>query len=334
MVPTDPAAPAAPGDPKPPSAPKLTGCGIDSGFPGDEYCILPPPPGLGFQIHTGPSSYDDPDEVAKYVVDAGQETVEFISATAGNEEDVYFYGRQYRMRPGSHHLIVSEAGGGGGSVLGPGRRLGGSQNPAKDNPASGTPPESVGIGVPLAAHAPLSLNLHYFNASDHPVLKETWVNIWYVDPATVTKEAKEMFLWAQGAAVQPGATATVTNSREITEAGRVLTMYGHRHSNNVRFSAHLTHEGTRELVYDDYSWEEPAVLEFNSLTLNATPNPDAHRTGGHTGILELLPGDTLDWQCDVQNNREVPITFGENEAATSEMCILVGDALGPALLGF
>src|SRR5260221_4413132 len=103
MVPTDPAAPAAPGDPKPPSAPKLTGCGIDSGFPGDEYCILPPPPGLGFQIHTGPSSYDDPDEVAKYVVDAGQETVEFISATAGNDEDVYFYGRQYRMRPGSHH---------------------------------------------------------------------------------------------------------------------------------------------------------------------------------------------------------------------------------------
>jgi hypothetical protein len=47
-----------------------------------------------------------------------------------------------------------------------------------------------------------------------------------------------------------------------------------------------------------------------------------------------LPGDTLEWECEVVNQNDFVVTFGENEGATSEMCILVGDAIGPPLLGF
>jgi hypothetical protein len=334
VEPTDPAAKLLTGEPEPPSAPVLTGCGIDSGYAGDEFCILPPPPDKGFQIHYGPSNYDDPDEVAKYLIEAGGETNQFLPATAGNTEDVYFYGRQYRMRPGSHHLIVSQAGGGGGgSIIGMGRRLGGTQNPAKDNPSQGTPPENVGVGVPLEANAPLSLSLHYFNSTDHALLKEIWVNFWYIDAEKVTQEAKEIFIWAQGTPLDPGMKETVTGTWPITDTGRVLTMYGHRHSNNVRFSAYRNRGGERELVYDDYSWEDPTVFEYNSETLNPTPAAASGKPGGHTGILDLKVGDVLEWQCDVENKRSVQISFGENEAATSEMCILVGDAVGPALLG-
>jgi hypothetical protein len=333
VEPTDPAAKLLTGDPEPASPPVLTGCGIDSGYAGDELCILPPPPDQGFQIHYGPANYDDPDEVAKYLINAGDETNQFLPATAGNTEDVYYYGRQYRMRPGSHHLIVSEAGNGTGAIIGAGRRLGGTQNPAKDNPGQGTSPEKVGVGIPLSANAPLSLSLHYFNSTDHALLKEVWVNFWYVDADKVTQEAKEIFIWAQGTPLDPGMKETVTGTWPITDAGRVLTMYGHRHSNNVRFSAYRTRGGEKELVYDDYTWEDPTVFEFNSETVNPEPAPGDGRPGGHTGILDLQVGDVLSWQCDVENKRSVQISFGENEAATSEMCILVGDAIGPALLG-
>jgi hypothetical protein len=119
----------------------------------------------------------------------------------------------------------------------------------------------------------------------------------------------------------------VRGKKTITEAGRILTLYGHRHSNNVRFAAYLN----GELVFDDYDWLEPAVFEFNSLTEN--PAPNGSRAGAKSGMLELKAGDVIEWQCDITNRHAEAITFGENEAVTSEMCILVGDAIGPGLMG-
>jgi hypothetical protein len=306
------------------------GCGLNTDWDGDEYCIAAPPPELGFQVHYGPLSYDDPVEVQKYLMAPGIDTNIFEPATAGNTTDVYFYKRQYRMRPGSHHLIVTA--GTQTSIAATGRRLGGSQNVLKDNPKGAIPPENVGIGVPLAAQSKLTLNLHHFNGQQNPILREAWVNFWYVDPATVTQEAKEIFLWAGafGQSIAPGASGTVRGKKTITEAGRILTLYGHRHSNNVRFAAYLN----GELIFDDYEWKEPAVFEFNSLTDNPAPEVGSGKAGAATGMLELKAGDVLEWQCDIENRHNEPITFGENEAVTSEMCILVGDALGPALLGF
>jgi hypothetical protein len=279
-------------------------------------------------VHYGPKSYDDQAEVEKYLIDPGIDTNIFTDPIiAGNNSDIYFYKRQYRMRPGSHHLIVM--GEGQGSILGTGRRLGGSQNSIKDNPKGRIPPENVGIGMPLKANANLILNLHHFNGQSKPLLREAWVNFLYIDPTTVKQEAKEIFLWAFGQAIPPGGRATVRGKKTISEAGRILTLYGHRHSNNVRFSAYVN----GRLVFDDYDWKEPAVFEFNSLTENPAPEISAGRAGALSGKLELNVGDLLEWQCDIENHHSEPITFGENEAITSEMCILVGDAVGPALLG-
>ncbi|HMJ10725.1 MAG TPA: hypothetical protein VK524_04920 [Polyangiaceae bacterium] len=304
-----------------------SGCGLATQWGGDENCIMPPPAELGFQLHYGPSNYDDAAEIQKYLIPSSVDTNIYEPVTAGNTSDIYFYKRQYRMRPGSHHLIVS--GEGQGSILGTGRRLGGSQNSIKDNPVGEIPPENRGIGMPLAAGARLILNLHHFNSTPEPLLREAWVNFWYIDAADVKQEAKEIFLWAFGSAIAPSAKATVRGKKTISEAGRILTLYGHRHSNNVRFSAYLN----GELVFDDYDWREPAVFEFNTLTNNPTPNLGSGRAGARTGTLELKAGDVLEWECDIENHHAEPITFGENEAITSEMCILVGDAVGPALMG-
>jgi hypothetical protein len=317
-----------------PEGPAMDECGLDTLYPGDEVCILPPPEGEGFQLYYGPGGdYDDPDAVAPYLVDGYADVEVNAPVTSGNTEAVYYFKRQYRMRPGSHHLIVFESGG-AGSFFGGGRRLGGSQNTVKDNPAGEVPPENEGIGMPLAANASIILNLHHFNGTPDPILKEVWVNFWYVDGDAVTKEAREMFLWAQGGSVQPGASATADATLTITEPGRILTAYGHRHANNVRFSAWRRRGDARDLAIEDYDWEEPAVLEFNSITTNAPPDSSTFTPGGHTGILDLAPGDVIEWECEVVNNNDFTISFGQNEAVNSEMCILVGDAIGPQLMNF
>src|SRR5262245_27805111 len=212
------------------AGPSTAGCNLNSGWPGDEFCIPPPPEGQGFQLHYGPSHYDDPNEVSKYLIAPGIDTEIDLPFTSGNRTDVYFYKRQYRMRRGSHHLIVSTPG--VGSALGTERRLGGSQNVVKDNPAGNVPPENIGIGMPLAASSALNLNLHHFNGGAEPLLREAWVNFWYVDAGAVTEEAKEIFLRADASGVPPGGRVTVRGSRAIDQEGRILTLYGHRHSNN------------------------------------------------------------------------------------------------------
>jgi hypothetical protein len=45
-------------------------------------------------------------------------------------------------------------------------------------------------------------------------------------------------------------------------------------------------------------------------------------------------GDYLEWECEVNNKQSITITYGQNEALNSEMCILVGDLIGPAIIAF
>src|SRR5262249_4817810 len=140
------------------AGPPAPACGNTNGqYAGDQYCILPPPPDQGFQIHYGPDDYDDPMDVEQYLLQPGDETNIFVPTTSGNATDVFYYKRQYRMRPGSHHLIISEGSGSGGFAAA-GRRLGGSQNPSKDNPEGPAAPENAGIGIPLKADDPLTIN--------------------------------------------------------------------------------------------------------------------------------------------------------------------------------
>ena len=310
------------------------GCNLHTKYLGDENCILPPPEDKGFQVHYGPKDYDDPVEVAKYLVPPGQDTTVQGNVTAGNKTDVYFYKRQYRMRPGSHHLIVYDSAGGSGGVIGTGRRLGGTQNQVKDNPTGPMPPENEGIGMPLKANAQLRLDIHHYNGTDEPILREAWINFWYVPTASVKQEAKEMFLMASGPTIAPNQRVVVKGERSVPTDGRILTTYGHRHSNNVRFSAWRTRGADKKQIYEDYDWKEPKVLEYNTLTTNPAPNATALTGGGYSGILDLKAGDKISWECEIVNKSGGTIIFNQNEAVTSEMCILIGDTIGVTISPF
>jgi hypothetical protein len=319
---TDPVLPVEP--PPEPAGLAMGECGLDTQWNGDEYCILPPPPDQGFQIHIGPSDYANPEP--QYVMEPGQEVTENWDDVSGNGQSVYYYWRQYRMRPGSHHLIVSSAG------L-QGRRLGGTQNSAKDNPDRGViAPENQGVGMQLAANTPISMSLHYLNYTDKPIIKEVWVNFWYRDAEDVTEAAKEMFSMAP-MGIQPGQHVLVHGTCPVSGTGRVLTLYGHVHANNHRFSAWRTRGGQKQLVYEMYDWEHPLVLEYSSIVDNTPADPTATIGGGWSGVLDLQPGDALEFECDITNDTG-QVFLGRNEALNDEMCILIGDTAGtnvPAL---
>ena len=266
-------------------------------------------------MHIGPSNYDNPEP--QYVLQPGQEVTESVAAVSGNDKDVYYYFRQYRMRPGSHHLIINAAG----------RRIGGSSNMAKDNPEGGViAPENKGVGMALAAHTPLDNSLHYFNFGDKPIIKEAWVNFWYRDKAEVTQPTSEVFSML-GMGIAPGTHVYKHGSCPITQPGRLLTIYGHVHAHNKRFSVWRTRGGQKTLLHEAYDWEHPNISEFSSTVMNPMPNPAKHTDGGFSGVVDLKAGDAVEFECDIVNDTST-IFLGQNEAENDEMCIMIGDTVG------
>jgi hypothetical protein len=254
----------------------------------------------------------------------GGELTETFTATTGNTTDVYYYWRQYRMRPGSHHWIIT---GGGGGL---GRRLGGSSNSAKDNPEAGViAPENEGVGMPLAARSTLSNSYHTFNFTDKPIIKEAWVNFWYRDAALVKEPTKEVFSML-GMGIGPGQHVNAHGTCNITTSGRFLTTYGHVHANNQRFSVWRTRGADKMLIHEAYDWEHPNISEYSTTVTNPPLNPTAKADGGFSGIVDLMPGDKIDFECEIINNTN-SVFVGLNEAEDDEMCILIGDTVGASI---
>jgi hypothetical protein len=306
-------------------------CGLDTQWEGDEFCIKPPPEDKGFQLHIGPSDYENPGD--EYILQPGEENVVDMQGTSGNKEDIYYFFRQYRMRPGSHHVIVTASGGEGpggaiGGFGGGGRRIGGTQNLAKDNPEGGiSAPENEGVGMPLAANSTLNLNMHYYNVTDKPIIREVWINFWYKDAADVTEPALQLFSPTSVTAAVAHSHVVVGASCEVPSAGRILTLYGHRHYNNKRFSVFRTRGGEKELIFNDYDAAHPGVIEYSSLIDNEVPDLTMNKPGGLSGPLEIQAGDIIDFECEIVNNTDKNFT-GANEANDDEMCIMVGETVG------
>jgi hypothetical protein len=300
-------------------------CGLKTQFPGDQFCILPPPREKGFQIHVGPTEYANPDP--KYVLAPGEETTTDFQVTSTNDKPVHFYFRQFRMRPSAHHNIISLTTGGG---FGMGRRIGTSNSLSEDSPKGGVvAPENTGVGIPLEANATINVNLHSINVTDKPMLRELWINFWYRDSSEVTEQVEQMF--------QTGSTTFAVQPRQdtvlgpfkctISGEGRMLWFYGHRHANNVRFSAWRNRGSQRDLFYEGLHWEEPIVLEYSSTVKNRTPDRTMGIEGGWSGILDMKAGDVLEWECHIINKTDEILRF-TNETYTGEMCIMDAELVG------
>jgi hypothetical protein len=329
------------------------GVGKPSGFDGDDSCLAPPADGEGLQLHIGPSSYDDPDVINAvddkgaplWVLQPGDEPTNVYHMYTPNTEGVYFFEQVYRMRPGSHHMIIatsSDTTGAEGwrpdsfNIV---NAIGGTQHVAEEFPPGGkVAPEDVGIARGLQPHTALDIQLHFYNNTDTPKLREAWVNLIYKPKSEVTNVLGYLGGFAP-VNVPPHTTTQVSGACDMKNAvlgqgqttERIVTLFGHAHSHNTRFAVYWDKaDGTSEVVYDAYDWSEASTFTFNSLIQNPAPDPVTKKSGAHSGQLILGPGDKLRYTCDINNDTNITLLPTE-KVFTGEMCNLFGTVAG---LGF
>jgi hypothetical protein len=356
-----PVMPAPASDPKtpadPPAAPNPTsadpswpdprgGCPeLKSGFMGDETCIAPPPAGQGVQIHIGPNDYKNSAEVAAFVLHAGEESSECWSYHTPNAEDVYFQGWTLSGRPGTHHIFNSmlkiEVSDGGGFHICVDAGLGNSQDRLGSLPGAAkaymprTPvaPENKGLGQRLKAKTPSEADMHYFNFTDRDILREFWLNLYFIPKAEVTQEPIEVrgmggLSWV-GLPIAPGTDAVYKYECPINADGRLISMLGHYHAHGKRETISIRRSsGAREKLYEMYNYTNAAVFPFDSLTKN--PPLAAGVDGAVSGPVYVKAGDVLEWECHIVNDSNVALTYSNN-VKEGEMCNLFGMSVGPEI---
>jgi hypothetical protein len=318
-------------------------------FPGDDFCVLPPPADKGTQLHVGPSDYAD--VPAEFLMQPGEEKVEYYYINATTTDDHYYYRTNLRMRAGSHHMIIrvqSDDHVDGWSaeqdLLGTlradtatNRSFGGSQRPDEDRPTGtlAVPPENTDIGELLEKGQQFDFNLHHFNLTQAPILREVWVNVWYKPQSEVKRQIQGISIVGNPRDLNiPAHEHRVLHySCPVTGPVRIITLNGHRHASTSRFGAWVVRaDGTTQSVYESFNYNDMPTYQFDSLSKNPVPSVDTKTDGGATGLLELDAGDQMHFVCDVTNKLDQPLKFA-NEVETGEMCILFGTRIGASLCG-
>jgi hypothetical protein len=326
-------------------------CNLSSGYPGDDLCILPPAPRIGFQYHFGPSNYKDPNEVAKYLLQPGDEKTECAFLEGVNTETAYIQEYHSRLRPGSHHLLnyvqptngapvhISTAPEACSQPLNF-RMLFGATSSKMDVTRASPGPENDGLAVQLGPKQQVVLQLHVINATNQPILREAWANFRYADPSQVTQLA-DPIQFAGGLISSIPVGETVINSGTAAVPAnaapdfRLVAAIPHFHAHTTDFKVYATRAGVRQLILEQFGTldipYEPYLVQYNSTTQNTLPNEATRTRGAYSGILHLQPGDTIDWECTQTNDGigangtrfTTPLQFTE-QAYTGEMCSLFG----------
>lgn len=259
------------------------------------------------------------------------------------------------MRPGSHHMIVSTADansmqgqwGPGAPGFLSGKNMPGAQRPDENNPKSlAKPMEDDGYYMSVPANPGMQFNMHHFNASDNPILKEAWTNLWWeTDARTELRDILGLdFGQTAGLAVAPDTTADLHYSWPVSAEFRLVTIFGHRHAWTTNFSGWIANKGMNQIFYQSYNWLDEPTYRYDSQTMNPVPAPDKRTDGAASGLLKVPAGSTLHFNCHIEYTEERAKSEGApspksngtlrfaNEAFTAEMCILFGSTTNVQLL--
>jgi len=315
-------------------------------YPGDEYCILPPPPDKGVQYGVHPqgdkwyaqvstgdmSGYENLSDA--WLMKDGEEEQANYETKAPTTQAQNFYRSYARMRAGSHHMIINSdpakpgnetwvpvsAGGlldaaAGLALLG----LPGAQRPDENRPPSlEKPAEDAGLFRVLPAAAKITFNMHHFNAQGKTILKEAWTNLWWEEDARVTLHGMRGLEVGQvlTMAIPPGATQDFHYSWNITQPVRLVEAFGHRHAWTTNFSAWVENpDGKNEIVYQSFQWLDEPTYRYDSVTKNPTPAPENRADGAHSGVRMLMPGQKLHFNCHIEFTPERAATEKAPEPA-------------------
>jgi hypothetical protein len=330
-------------------------------FPGDDFCILPPPPDKGVQVGVHPqgasywdkmwagdfADYSNSELTKPYEMAPGTEVVQTYYTTATNEKANNYFRIDTRMRPGSHHLVswfprapVKEGWGSLSDVsIYDGTPFYNVQSTHSDRPSAvENAPEDKGLGMAFAATTPVALQLHHINATAARMLRESWINVWWCPSGEALTPVQTQ---AMTAPIDYPPNKVTENTQSMTAMGdmRIVSLFGHRHAWTTRFSTQLTRaDGTTEDVYESFSWLEMPTYQFDSVTTNPAPRVAIKADGSVSGIMTLHAGDKLTYTCHVDTTEanasalgvSIPtsnLKFG-NEAIGAEMCVLYLETTG------
>ena len=319
-------------------------CRVDTGYPGDDFALCAPDPNEGMIMHYGPSTYDDPAELEHYLIPPGVEDENCMFAHTPNAEDRFVTNYRGRMRPNSHHLIVttietdvvdSEVPGpcNLGDAVGT-RWLVGSQDPQidvaigglgltdGDVPQEGDP--DYGLAQEILARTPVRLDMHYVNTTDETLLREAWISFDYVEERDVVNLV-DMITFFQGEiAVPPQSSFTTARGLCTAPTDRYVGLLtGHAHEKMTRVSVwHHDTAGSERLVYETYDWAEPGNLFYRDGLENPVPSPEAGAHGGSSGYLFVKAGESVSFECEYFNPTTVEAGLGET--TKDEMCNIFG----------
>jgi hypothetical protein len=321
-------------------------CPTNSSFVGDGQCLAPPAATEGFQLHYGPSDYDDPAEIAKFTLIPGAETNDCFFLKSPNTTDAYYSGFDFQMRPGSHHLIAQSRNSPGQQATPPIATQGFNVCAATDGVPEGlfgttqTPkldyrtdpaPENAGLARLVPADTQAVINFHVINETEATALKEAWLNYYYIDLGGVKGMRGAVDLnGGLGYNIAPATHKTYRFSCSPTANVRILQLGSHMHSHALRMTVYKVPGGATATpqkpvkLLEGYSWEEPTQLSYDTAHTIKPADPVSKTEGGdYSGDLYLTPSDAIQWECEVNNTSNVNLTF-RNEVTTGEMCLVAG----------
>jgi hypothetical protein len=320
-------------------------CNTDSGMDGDDVALCAPDAHAGIQLHFGPSNYDDPAELKKFTLAPGEEATACVFVRVPDEADKYFGQYVGRSRPGAHHLQISWAAPADASresgSLGPCGSVLSTQFVAIAQTANMNVPDlSIprprnatnaggldfeGGASPMRRGAMLEMTTHFLNTTGRPILREAWINLYYKDPATVKHVIHPISMISAGIRVPAHGKQTFRRSCSSPLARTVSFLQGHSHVGSQRFSMWRHVAKTNELVpiYTSFDPLDPAFLTYNATVKNPEADLEAAIPGGPSGSVSLEAGDSLVWECELQNDTDKPIGDG-GPGDNMQMCYTFG----------
>jgi hypothetical protein len=316
-------------------------CGLNSGYPGDEACLLPPAAGQGMQIHVGPTSYEGA-AVNAFVFTPGSEESLCWSFHTPNTEAIWYQGWELSGRPGTHHIINSmyATEHADGTTFTACRDPGiGAAPDLLDNlpgaskaymPRGPIAPENAKLGRMIPPRAPAQADMHYFNFTQEDILREFWMNIYFVSADQVEEQGNQIrAMGGFGWSITPGTDHVYKYCAPVNAAGRITQLLGHYHAHGKRFTSWLKKaSGERIKVFEMYDYKDPQIFYYDSITQNPTFSDNA--PGASSGILNVAAGDEMQFECHIINDSQQTLTYS-NMVETGEMCNLWGTSVGPVI---
>lgn len=305
-------------------------CSVTTSFLGDARCILPP--ARGFQLHFGPTDYQNPNGVVPYVVDSGSEEVRCVFMKTPNDAPVDASAFQFRARDGVAHdavwlLPASRPDAGpvpcGNALDGAVRVWLPSSQSEQDLNLENGAPENRGLAWRIPPHAQIAFQAHDANTTLQPLLQEAWLNV--IETGSATGHVDAIDFRGDGPAVPPLATVVSSFSAPAPATVRVVSLAGMMSGRVLRLSAYvLRRSGSKDLIYEAHDWRDTPSLQFDGVTTNPGPTAGTYMAGGASGIVQLAPGDSLTWECEIQNGGIVPASYDPTQVFAGVQCDLVG----------